>query len=152
MPKVPSPLQGQPPWRFVYYITESGACEVFDMLEAMRDEDYKAFTYFTDNILQPLLKNGPHSLPKPLWEDLGNGFSDLSWGRHRIYCCIEPPRRVFALLAVDEKRWASFFSKRGKFIRLCEQRRADIRRGNYDEKKRYAAFNQHRERRGKPRA
>jgi hypothetical protein len=142
----------QPPWRFVYYITEAGACEVFDFLEELRDGDFASFTYFHENILKPLLANGPHSLPKPLWEDLGDGFSDVSWGRHRIYCCIERPRRVFALVPIAEKRFPSFQSMRGRLVRKCERRRADIQSGNYDEATRYAEFNNHRERRGKPRA
>ncbi|MES2178340.1 MAG: hypothetical protein V4550_10830 [Gemmatimonadota bacterium] len=138
----------QPSWRFLWYITEAGASEVFDYVEELRDSDFTSYSFFLDNLHDPLLSDGPFALPKPYWEDIGDGFSEISWGRNRIYCCIEPPRRVFALVAV-EKRWQAFASKRGKYVRLCEQRRADIRSGAYDEKKRNEAFHAHRARRGK---
>lgn len=143
----PATKQPDPGWRFVFYIAESGKCEVWEMLEELRETDFPSYTFFLNNILEPLKENGPFALPKPYWEDLGNGFSDLSWGRHRIYCCVEPPRRVFALLAVPEKRFRSFFSKKGRLVEKCESRRADIRSGNYDEGKRNAAFQEYRRRR-----
>jgi hypothetical protein len=132
----------------VYYISPAGACPVMDYLEALREADFNSFEFFLENLHDPLLKDGPHSLPKPYWEDIGDGFSELSWGRNRIYCCIESPRRVFALVAV-EKRWRAFRNKRGKYVRLCEQRRADIRSGTYDETTRNAAYQHHRGQRGK---
>jgi hypothetical protein len=141
------PPAGGPGWRFLYYISPAGACDVIDYLNELHDSDFKSYTFFIENLHDPLVKNGPHSLPKPYWEDLGDGISDLSWGRNRIYCCIEPPRRVFALVAI-EKRWRAFEGKRGKYVRLCEQRRADIRSGNYDEGNRNAAYQAHRKRRG----
>ena len=143
----PTPTEDSSPWQFKFYISPSGYSEAFEYLDDLRVSDWDSYGFFIKNIHDPILKNGPFKLDGRYWENLGNGFSEIRIGHHhRIYCCTESPRCVFALAAVY-KLFRAFESKRGKYVRLCEQRRADIRSGNYDEKTRNAAFQRHRARR-----
>jgi hypothetical protein len=144
----PTPPLGQPPWRLQYFIEESGACDVMDYLDKIHESHFDDFVLLRDEILPKLQREGPDSLRGTYWTDLGGGLAEIKWGVHRIYCCVEPPRRILALVAV-EKRFRAFQSMRGKYKTKCERRRAEMRRDNYNEHGRNKAYGEHRARRGK---
>lgn len=115
-------------WKLVPYIEENGRSQVLDFLEDVRAHDLEAYALFYESIKPEFEKRGPFEVGPPYWEGLKGGLWEISWGRRRIYCCLQPQKRVLMLLGVF-KRWRRF---RDADRRICERYRADAERPDYD--------------------
>ena len=139
--------RNRPAWRLVPYVAASGKCEVRDYLEQLKANNFKSFAMF-DQALRPRFEmEGPFAVGTPYWEGLGDGLFEISWGRHRIYCSVEDPRRIMMYVAAY-KLWRKF---KREHKRLCEQRRAEMLSSAYDEEFReltLRAYQQRREKNG----
>ena len=131
-------------WRTVPYIEASGRCDVLDYLENLKAKNLRSWQHF-QNIRSQVIERGPFAVGPPYWEGLGDGVYEVSWGRHRIYCTIEPEKRVVMYVAVL-KRWRVF---RNSDRALCEARRVDFLSPDYDEEQRALLYKARCQRRGK---
>lgn len=120
-------------WRLVYYVSRSGRMPVKDFLDDVAVRDPSRYAYFED-VLLPLLNEhgpglgGPHVrklAPTAFWEIRWSG-SDR--GHHRLYCTVEPGRRML-LLHGCTKRWRRFDPLDRQ---VCRDRHDDYRSGGYD--------------------
>jgi hypothetical protein len=131
----------------VPYVKASGSCPVMDFLEDLRSSDLRTFLWFNE-VLRPLIEErGPFEIGGSYWEALGDGLYEISFGRRRIYCSVEG-RRVIMMYQAVRKTWQKF---RKSDRKLCEQARAEVQSGEYDEEKRaylYKLYIQRRTRNG----
>ena len=131
---MPDTRSGSPEddWRLVPYIAPSGHSAVMDFLGELHRTEPKSFIKFHEIVVPRLEERGPFHVGPPMWEGLGDGLWEIRWGRCRIYCSIEHVRRVFMYDGVI-KRWRAF-DKTDR--QRCQQGRADVASGDYDEEER----------------
>jgi hypothetical protein len=105
---------------------------VLEFLNGLGDE---RLVVFHETVTPALELHGP-DIGSPYCEQLDDGFSEISWGRCRIYCSIIDPRRFMMYVGVI-KLWPRF---RPRDRRLCEHGRADVESGNYDQESRQLLY------------
>ena len=142
------PPQSGGGWRLVPYISASGRCPVREFLRDLKRSNPRAAADFYELWRPRFEKHGPFVVGPPHWEGLGDELYEIRWcGKCRIYCSVEPIRRVLMYMGVV-KRWRRFDPEHR---RTCDNRRADVRSKDYDDQKReyiYHGVNQKRRENG----
>lgn len=133
-------------WLFSPYIQPSGRCQVLDYLDGLREGDRASFAAFYEVLLPEMQVRGPFDVGGRYWTALGGGYYEIRFAtRQRIYCRILGRRCVMMLVGAT-KRWRTWDRADQ---RACEQARADIESGNYDQEQREYLYRGHCQRRGK---
>lgn len=128
----PPPTRGGG-WSLVPYIMPNGKCEVQDDLDEMRRTEYRRYAHFQDVLRPEFESRGPFEVGGRYWTSLGDGYFEIRFSnRGRIYCTTGPKTVVMYRLRTA-KRWRAWLSEDRCF---CEQGRADVESGTYDQEHR----------------
>ncbi len=108
---------------------------MLEFFSALEEADFESYSYFQET-LRPLLESDPFAVGPPIWEGLGDGLFEISWGRHRVYCSVENPRRILLYMGV-KKFWRAF---RKEHRRTCKRCRAEVLGPDYDQEARHYMY------------